>query len=782
MTDYRAWTPKELFFAFIAVLLVLFVNGAMPFFMTPTLGQAVWSMGFAESLAKGPLLAFHAHHFGIPDRAAIAFGLAGAWPASLLIRLGLHAADAYAAMVTLWLGLAMWSAYRIARGFGAARPLALLAAVAWMTMPIIWAHAGYSMLSLGIALLPFYFLAAYRLFLAETPPASPPYRAMAMYAAAAVIAIFMDGYTFMMYASGASILLLYSWVTRPAMRPLLSKVAAPVHLASFAFAYLLFTLYVGKGSFESQSMEFFRGWGLDLSFVAVPTSGVLWLADLLGFGMERSDARYFGDASVWTTTFALPLAAIGIAAWWRVRRHVALASGVLLVALFGFYMALGPSLKIDSTKPEALQRSQPRQASALMPAELAIGLTGNAWMSEKLPGFKVMRASYRWSALGMFGLWMLVVIWAGRDATRPRAAWLGLLAICLLDLPHLQDKVHEAVDARNMFQQIDRDLVTALKTQVRPTDTVAFIPWRNDFMANYLAPKVGFRTFNIGGDKNLQMAQAAWPAELLQAEGELDADKARRAVNLLLQQSASVLLVPYFHMLWSPHLWVCPDQTTARLSERQRQEFRSTPGFICPAQRKAQLAPVIDAMRQLGNVDIMDTPLFAVIRLRAGIAVPPAQAASPVQTAPPQARFDDIAYPVVVHGALKEAAPMFKNGWHEPEVEHIWSQAKAQLLLPVPPACGSAPCFATITYFVFGASAARPVNVLFDSTSGGQRWDTKVVAVSGQPLTVKVPLTGAQGVQELAITVPEATSPQSLAGSPDPRVLGIAVQRIDLQR
>jgi hypothetical protein len=73
------------------------------------------------------------------------------------------------------------------------------------------------------------------------------------------------------------------------------------------------------------------------------------------------------------------------------------------------------------------------------------------------------------------------------------------------------------------------------------------------------------------------------------------------------------------------------------------------------------------------------------------------------------------------------------------------------------------------------------VNVLFDSTSGGQRWDTKVVAVSEQPLTVKVPLTEAKGVQELAISVPEATSPQSLTGSPDPRVLGIAVLRIDLQ-
>src|SRR3546814_9940811 len=63
----------------------------------------------------------------------MAFGLAGAWPASLLVRLGWHAADAYSGMVAFWLGLAMYSAYRIARGLGATRLHSVVGSTAWIS-------------------------------------------------------------------------------------------------------------------------------------------------------------------------------------------------------------------------------------------------------------------------------------------------------------------------------------------------------------------------------------------------------------------------------------------------------------------------------------------------------------------------------------------------------------------------------------------------------------------------------------------------------------------------
>src|SRR3546814_14113652 len=111
----------------------------------------------------------------------------------------------------------------------------------------------------------------------------------------------------MMFAVGASILLLYSLIMRPEIRTTLIKTAFPTHIASFLFAYVLFSTYIGQSSFSPQPLDAFRGWGLDLSFLAIPTQGILWLPDLLGLSLERSHVLYFGDSSVWKTTYALPI-------------------------------------------------------------------------------------------------------------------------------------------------------------------------------------------------------------------------------------------------------------------------------------------------------------------------------------------------------------------------------------------------------------------------------------------------------------------------------------------
>lgn len=608
MDDGRGWTLRERLFGAAAVAFLLVLHGAVPFFMTPTVGQAVWSMGFAQSFANASLTTIYAHDFGIPQPAAMAFGLAGAWPASLLIRLGFHPADAYSAMVAAWLTAAFCAAFRIARMFGADRSASLLGAVAWLGMPIVWAHAGYSTLSVGIGLLPFYFLAALRLFLAAPSARTVARSTIASYVLAAAIAVFMDGYTFVMFATGATILLAHSVLSRPALRAFLLRVALPVHAASFALAYGLYGAYLGRSNFDPHPIDFFRGWGLDLAFMAIPSEGAHWLPDLLGLSVKRSAASLFGDESVWVTTFSLPVMLAGLAAWRPARKNAAIASGVLLVAAFGFYMALGPSLKINAIKPATRQ-------DASMPAAFAIMPTGNAWISEKLPGFNIMRASYRWTALAVFALWLLAIL----RLAHARRLWLAILfGVVLLNLPSMPKKWRNGRDARAMFQQIDRDLAAPLRHLIGPGETVAFLPWGNDFMANYVAARARFRTFNIGGDKNLLAAQAQWPAAMLAAGGELDTAKASAAVSLLIDGSADVLVLPYFHMLWAPHLWPCAERTSAALTADEAKTWRAIPRFVCPPARKAQLAPILAAVRATQRVDIIDTDLFAVIRLRRG--------------------------------------------------------------------------------------------------------------------------------------------------------------------
>ena len=104
-------------------------------------------------------------------------------------------------------------------------------------MPIVWAHASYSMLSLGIGLLPFYFWAALNLFLSNHRLPKSSFLYAGTYAVAALIAVFMDGYSFMMFAVGASLLCAYIIIAFPDRRKHMFLVGIPVHVLSFGLAY-----------------------------------------------------------------------------------------------------------------------------------------------------------------------------------------------------------------------------------------------------------------------------------------------------------------------------------------------------------------------------------------------------------------------------------------------------------------------------------------------------------------------------------------------------------------
>jgi hypothetical protein len=735
--------------------------------MIPTLWQPVWTAGFAQSFTNGPLFDFYAHDFGIPKPAAIAFGLAGAWPISLLIRLGLHAADAYAVIVVAWLGLAMFSAYQIARQLGTTRLIALLGGVAWMTMPIVWVHAAYGMLSLGIALLSFYFLASFRLFLIESKTKRITPATIAFYFTATLVSVFMDGYTFMMFATGASILSLYSLVTRPGTRSILIKIALPAHIVSFVFAYTLFSVYTGRSSFDAQPIDVFRAYGLDLSFIAIPPEKLFWLPDLLGFSLKRIDALYFGDWSVWSSTFALPVLLLGTLAWWRTRHLAKIATGVLLIAIFSFYMALGPSLKINSTKSETLHLE-----SGKMPSEAAVAPTGSKWISQKLPGFKVMRASYRWLALCIFALWFLIMICVSRVNEGNRRIWLlGLLALISLNLPIFQIRWRDSINYRDMFQYIDHDLVTTLRQHIRPAETVAFIPWGNDFIANYIAPKTGFRTFNIGGDKNLSIAQLGWSSEMLALGEKFSADKAPVAVKMLIDGNADVLVLPYFHMFESLRWWPCRAKIKAE-TDGTRKSSRVSPA--CLSDRRMELQRAILALRKLPHVEVQEFPLFATVRLRPEFSGAASRSDLLGHT------LGSIQYPIRLGQQFKESPYILRNGWYILETNHVWSQETAEMILPVTKESKGKDCDASMKFTVFGANSRRPVSVIFDSADQEWKWSKKIVADSSDLVEVKIPLAEAKERRKLLISIPNATSPYALNGSPDARVLGISLQRIDL--
>jgi len=589
----RQYFVKQYFWLIflIGLIYTLALNGALPFISTPTLGQAVWITGFSHSYLNQSLAGIYANNIGYPQPAAIAFGLAGSYLSAIYINFGLHAADAYSAMIASWLIIAFIGAYRLARFYLACPLKSILSSVVWCTMPMILKHSGYSMLSIGFALLPFYFLVCLRLFSTSAFNLKFTTQFVFLYVAPylliCILSVFIDGYSFMMFASGASIIGLF--------KILQSRVDAKskyylfaIHCVSFFVAYILYYLFLGKSQFDAAPLDFFRGWGVDITFWLIPSRGVHWLFDALGLSIGRSDSVFFGDQSVWETGFLFPCmisALVVFSISLRQKEHWSF----VFIALFGFYMSLGPSVKFNSTKPDNYS------GGPLMKPEYAFSATGSAVFSSYLPGFKNMRASYRWGALGLVGLWVLIIMGLSskqnKNVRRLTTNFLFLIAI--LNLPGLKSHWDEKVNNHKMFYQIDESILNDLKNDLRSKELVAFLPWSNDFLVNYLASKLDVYTFNIGGDKNFTEARKNWPVIMQEFPmASVDEGFADRVQYLLTKKEADVVVLPYIDLLWAAHSW---------------------PPLL---EIKKTIIPVISQLREFSWLDIKETHYYATIRLK----------------------------------------------------------------------------------------------------------------------------------------------------------------------
>jgi len=139
-----------------------------------------------------------------------------------------------------------------------------------------------------------------------------------------------------------------------------------------------------------------------------------------------------------------------------------------------------------------------------------------------------------------------------------------------------------------------------------------------------------------------------------------------------------------------------------------------------------------------------------------------------------------IRYPISIEPGFAEAPYVLQDGWHELEAHHVWSKSEAKLLLPIPKYCETEKCEVKFIFWVFGASPERPVDVLFNSVEQGWEWSEKITADSGNPIALSVPLVGGAGFRSINLSIPDATSPQHLIGSPDSRTLGVSLQRIEI--
>jgi hypothetical protein len=567
----RKWSVFGLVF-----IIIVLVYGAIPFHSIPTLGQVVWDSGFAQSFVNAGWPSSKAINFGLPINAPVVEGLAGVFLQSTFIKFfGMHPADAYALGAVIWLALALWGSIKLGRLLGAGAVQSAFLSLIYLTLPMVWWHAQYATLSFGFAFLPLYLFSGFRVVYSSSDMSNNPHKwiiTAAFFIGVSLLAVFMDGYTFVMLFSACGALWVTAFTRKDVTRKDLLIRALPTMLLSALTAYFTYTRYVGTMEFSSSSLDFFRGWGVDLAMLFVPSRGVSWLWDTLGLSVLRNDQTFFGDASVWITTFALPLLVAGGAGYWLCRKQ-RFALPLLLVTLLGLYFSLGPSLKVNSVRPADANGEYLVQGRE-MPAAMAVMPTGSAFISSHIPGFINMRATYRWSGLMFTGLFGLIVLFFQKASSRG-SNLLGIVVVAFLIVSNLPNLPRRWIDSRNnrtaMFL-MDRDFASLSRT-IGKGGVVFFAPPGNDFIVNYLAASGNYYTYNIGGDKNLEMSYQYWPDVLKTFPRRKPGSCFDEKISLLLQDKlADFVVIPYFDLLWGAHIWPWPENDV----NVKREEFSAT--------------------------------------------------------------------------------------------------------------------------------------------------------------------------------------------------------------
>jgi hypothetical protein len=732
----------------IPLLAVVFViNGTVPGLLIPTTAQAFWTTGFAQSFINDGF-SIYAHNIGAPQPAAIAFGLSGALVTSVFLKLGLSAADAYSAAFALWLTVAFAGAYNLTRRLGGEPMMSLLSATLWCTMPVLWFHNGYSMLALGIALLPFYFYCSARVL--DYPRSITNF---ILFQVACLIAVFMDGYTYIMFAVATGFAFLFSLIKfrDSSLTDIIIK--GFTIGAGLLISYVLYALYVGQAEFIASPIDFFRGWGANLEFFFIATKGVMFLPDLMGISDARTAQEYFGDSSVFKSSFSAAIIIVAIYAVVTAKADRKAMALFAVIALFGFYMSLGPSVKLFTYRPEGMDQ--------LMPKSYGLFSTGNAWLSERLPGFKNMRASYRWMALGVFGCWVILAIMLSSKRWSVTQKAIALVVVAAFNIP-------AAGVVRNYYQ--DRADVTSreavvqeLVPLVKKGETVAFLPYRNDFLVNYLASKLDIRTYNIGGDKNLASARESWPETMKRFnQDEIDPDFMANVRAVLENEDADAVAITYIDLLASAH------------SGPLRDVF------------KDELTAIAKKLDDDPRLVASYSDHFAIIRLNPGIkgmgeawvarSYDPRKDREPIKLG----KGSSVSFRV---GGLKPEL-MLHRGWSRFETNGIWSTRNVSNVLLELPTQQDLMLRVDMAPFVPRSTDQMKVQLLmnghnvFERTYVGRGDGTWRVEAEN----IKLPSStlSEDGINVLEFKVDPLLSPTSI-GIQDPRSLGVMLQQISVE-
>lgn len=536
----------------ISFFYLMFLYSVIPFVSIPNTAISIWAIGFARSIANSPWFSTHALNLGYPHPAGIAFGLPAVLPTSWLIKIGLAGVDAYSIIFSVFLLIGLLGSKGFASHIGLRSPYNWLSAMVWMTLPILWLHTNFSYLSIGFMLIPTYTYIlelARKKFSEGLPPAI-----IASFIAISTVTftLFMDGYSFVFTFAIQVILGAFNMRAPSQKDRKASLIFEIILMVGLIVATTLYTLYFGVSINFHATIDFIRGYGIDLAFLALPTQGIYWFFDALHLSVHRDPSMFFGDDSVWKYTYITPFLLLSFITLIRSKVGINKVIPFLMIFIIGFYMAIGPSIKINSLKPVDYDPSVQLDQGNAMEEEYALFPTGSALIYKLIPQFRVLRATYRWLVLAGLGAWVVLTMSAAALNEKRLRIWsIACVVLILITAPRIKQHTLSTMANRNYVASFERLLFPTFNEHIQPGEIAIFYPAYNDFLINEIASAGNFITYNIGGDKNFSAAAINWPSDLFTLMDTLESDPVDNLNEIFDQVQVDVFVVPFFDLFRS---------------------------------------------------------------------------------------------------------------------------------------------------------------------------------------------------------------------------------------
>ncbi len=560
-------TSNLFYFVLFILILVIFLGpfyGIIPLTNVSSLGILFPALGSINCIVNMDLN-LPCMCAGYPEGSVFFYGISFKYIVAILQKIAdISTLYAYNIVGCLFLTLGWFGVFKIIRLFNGLRLFAFLGGLLFLFMPIVWAKSGYITLMWAFSLFPLFiyfdliYFSSKKLLI----------KSILMIVSKAFL-IFLDPYVFVM-SSLFSIVLVSHRVLIVLKRQAKIKevILQPIIVVfSLLIAFILYRIYVpGGAKFSVMPMDFFRGQGIDLIFFFYRKAEYFFINDLWNSEYINPRLFYTDGESVHHVYIGVGLLASIPMLFIFYKKLTTKFWLLLITALITFFISLGPSLKFDNRRsPEELTSKYISFEDYLMPEEAAIMKMPYNFVY-KLPPFNNMRSVSRWILPTIFvlivSLMVIMSIMWKRKTVYAKVIVLFLSIWVILEYtPSFTNKQKRNKELTKDYRLFNTTALKDFLYIVNKDEIVLFIQkggLKNEYFSSYLCSHAMCRSYNVSGDKVLNIAVKTWPKKIYNLSLNPSTSKIKEVLRLGL---ADKVIIPFFDMRWDSYNWP-PSQST----------------------------------------------------------------------------------------------------------------------------------------------------------------------------------------------------------------------------